>query len=60
MQGSGPFEITMKKPTKDEITYMQIDGESIKVRNLQSVRITKTDRIAGHRLRVMVNANTAL
>lgn len=57
MQGNGPFEIVMKKPVKDEISYMQIDGESIKLRNLQSIRITKTDRIEGHRLRVMVNTH---
>jgi len=25
-QGCGPFEITMKQSTQDEITYMQIDG----------------------------------
>lgn len=55
LQGGGPFEITMKRPEQDEITYMQIDGESIKLKNLQSVRISKTERISGHRLRVMVN-----
>lgn len=57
MQGKGPFEILMKRPTGDEITYMQIDGESIKIKNLRSIVITKTDIIHDHRLRVMVNRN---
>jgi hypothetical protein len=47
----------MKVPVGDEITYMQIDGESIKVKNLKSVKICKTDKIRDHRLRVMVNKN---
>lgn len=33
---------------------MQIDGESIKVVNLRSVIIKKTDKIVDHKLRVMV------
>jgi hypothetical protein len=54
-QGSGPFEIKMKVPSEEEeITHMQIDGESIKVVNLKSVRIKKTDRISDHKLRVMI------
>ncbi len=55
LQGDGPFEIRMKQPEGEEITYMQIDGESIKIKNLQGVRISKTERIRGHKLRVMVN-----
>ena len=42
-QGSGPYEIKMKEPKKgQEITHMQIDGESIKVVNLKSVVIKQT------------------
>ena len=47
----------MKEPVEDEITYMQIDGESIKLKNLKSIRISKTEKISDHRLRVMVNKN---
>jgi hypothetical protein len=44
----------MKEPRTEEITYMQIDGESVKFSNLKSVLIRKTDRISDHKLRVMV------
>ena len=53
-QGSGPFEIRMKEPKHEEITHMQIDGESIKFVNLKSITISKTDRISDHKLRVML------
>ena len=53
-QGSGPYEIKMKEPKSEEITHMQIDGESIKIVNLKSVFIKKTDRISDHKLRVML------
>ena len=53
-QGCGPYEIKMKEPEEEEMTHMQIDGESIKVVNLKSVTIRKTDKISDHRLRVMV------
>ena len=53
-QGAGPFEIKMKVPEHEEVTHMQIDGESIKVVNLRSIVIKKTDKISDHRLRVMV------
>ena len=33
---------------------MQIDGESIKIVNLKSVIIKKTDKISDHKLRIMV------
>ena len=56
LQGSGPFEVKMKKPRRDEVTHMQINGESIKVVNLKSVLITKTGFISDHKLRVMVNS----
>ena len=36
---------------------MQIDGESIKIKNLKSIKISKTNRINGHKLRVMINKN---
>lgn len=54
LQGSGPFEIKMKEPKRNEVTHMQIDGESIKVINLKSVTIKKTDKISDHKLRVMI------
>lgn len=54
-QGSGPYEIKMKEPKGEEVTHMQIDGESIKVVNLKSVVIKKTDKISDHKLKVMVN-----
>lgn len=41
-QGGGPFELNFKVPKNDEITFMQIDGESIKIKNLKSVKYTKT------------------
>ena len=44
----------MKEPREDEITYMQIDGESIKYRNLKRYTITKTSKIGDHRLRVQL------
>jgi hypothetical protein len=36
---------------------MQIDGESIKIKNLKSIRIEKTKLIKNHKLRVMINRN---
>jgi len=59
VQGNGPFEIYMKEPKEDEITYMQIDGESIKFKNLKRIRVTKTDQITDHRLRVQVCSDLA-
>ena len=53
-QGSGPYEVKMKVPKEEEVTHMQIDGESIKVVNLKSVVIRKTNRISDSRLRVML------
>lgn len=53
-QGSGPYEIKMKEPKGEEVTHMQIDGESIKVVNLKSVVIRRTDKISDHKLRVML------
>jgi hypothetical protein len=56
LQGSGPFEVKMKKPRGDEVTYMQINGESIKIVNLKSVFIKKTAFISDHKLRVLVKS----
>ena len=53
-QGSGPFEVRMKEPKKDEVTHMEIDGESMKFVNLKSITISKTDRISDHKLRIML------
>jgi hypothetical protein len=44
----------MKEPRGEEVTHMQIDGESIKVVNLKSVVIKRTEKISDHKLRVMV------
>ncbi len=42
------------KPTGDkEITYLQIDGESMKIVNLKSIRIAKTESITGHQINIM-------
>jgi hypothetical protein len=42
------------KPTEaNEITYLQIDGESLKVVNLKSIRIAKTESITGHQINIM-------
>ena len=55
MQGGGPFQIKMKQPQKgDEVTHMQIDGQSLKIVNLKSINIKRTDKISDHKLRVML------
>lgn len=53
-QGQGPFLLKMKE-LQDEDTYIQIDGESIRVRNLMQVKISKTSAIIGSRINIMVN-----
>ena len=52
-QGSGPFELTFEQ-CEDETTYMQIDGESLTVNNLKSIRISKTANIMAHQIIFMV------
>lgn len=53
-QGEGPFEIALTEPAKDEISYIQIDGESLKIVNLKSIKINRSNIAHGHQINVMV------
>ena len=59
-QGDGPFQILFNKPLKDDITYMQIDGESIKVKNIKAIKICKTENIVNHQINVLVYHSSPL
>ena len=59
-QGGGPFQILFNKPLKDDITYMQIDGESIKVKNIKAIKICKTENIVNHQINVLVYHSSPL
>jgi hypothetical protein len=52
-QGYGPFEVLFKKTHKDDITYMQIDGESIKIKNIKAIRICRAENISNHQINVL-------
>lgn len=56
-QGSGPFEIRMRRPMEDEITHMQIDGEAIKIVNLKSFKICRSEKVGGHQINILSRRN---
>jgi hypothetical protein len=43
----------MNRTQKNEIEYVQIDGESIKVRNLRSIRIAKCSHPADSSINIL-------
>lgn len=55
-QGPGPFEIKMKEPQSNERieSYLQVDGESLKLVNLKSILIRKTTKIPKSQIKIMV------
>ena len=56
-QGSGPFEMSFRANEREESVYLQIDGESMNIVKLKSVRIAKSRRIAAQQINVMVGPN---
>lgn len=56
-QGGGPFEMVFREGKKGETTYLQIDGESVKVTDLKSIRICRSESVPGHQINIMVDSN---
>lgn len=54
-QGPGPFELRFKKNELDPDTFMQVDGESVKVRHLKRISVERSVHYPNGRIRVMVN-----
>lgn len=44
----------MNRPSQEEITYMQIDGESVKIKNLRSVEIRRSKIVEGGKIKVLI------
>jgi hypothetical protein len=52
-QGEGPFSIQFNRSEDNSFTYIQIDGEAMKLRQLQEVVIQKSNLAPGGRIRVL-------
>lgn len=52
-QGYGPFSLTFNRHEQDPPTYLQIDGEAMKVQQIESLRISKNSLVGDGRIRVL-------
>lgn len=57
-QGSGPFVFEFKEASEGENeTFLEIDGESLKVINIKEMRISKSTRFAEGKIKVIKRKN---
>lgn len=57
-QGRGPFLIEFKKVIEgEEETFMEIDGESLKVINIESIRIERSRRFKNGKIKILKRKN---
>lgn len=53
-QGTGPYSISFRRTESNTPTFLHIDGEAMKVRQLRSVVITKNELVGNGRIRVLM------
>ena len=53
-QGDGPFHMKFKRTLTDTPTFIHIDGEAMKIKQLKSVTIKKNESVKQGRIKVLV------
>ena len=52
-QGEGPYHISFKRTEEDEYSFVQIDGEAVKIKQLQEVVIRRHPLMPKRGVRVL-------
>lgn len=55
-QGEGPYRISFKRTEDEEPTFVQIDGEAVKIRQLREIMIRKHPLMPKRGIRVLLQA----